>query len=563
MAIKFACPACGNDMIVLKLDKGKDAECPKCRIWSPVPDFTEPSEDHLNCRVRYRNSVLDLPPKEPPVKEATVHAPVDETLMTHPEADAGETGQNGVDDRSGAKDLVAFRELLMNATPHSFVANALVLVNIAVSIAMGISGANVVFPLLSDIIAWGGKYNYFIVNLGEWWRLVSAFFIHSGVVHLVIDMWFLWVLGNIAEKIFGNVSFFLLYVAGGLGGTIASFLANPLVVGAAASGPVLGTAGGLIAFLALGKVAVPPAYGRRIVRDIALLGIGSLVPVFFFSGMDVVVNLGGLSAGFAAGLALKRPLPAREDSGEAGRYALFSVASVTVVAALLFAGLSLRDPEEGALLYDAARAEAFLVKGRLDDAIAIIEKKPGILLLLENREIVEGLASEKKGDYGKAVTAFAEALRKNPDNPSIRMLLAGAYMDLKSYTDAINTLEVLVLEEPRNAVAYGNLAWAYYLSGDFDKCITLSNKALELDKSLLYARYNIAISMLRKKDVEGARVYYEGISVPGDAASTDARKGAISDLKDLVTSGVMKDEAREILKNVFGLTEREIDRKEL
>jgi rhomboid protease GluP len=476
--------------------------------------------------------------------------------------DSGEERLNRSLENNHRDQQVVFRDLLLNSTPRSFVTNGLVLVNVIVYIIIAVSSGNFMAPHLADFIAWGAKYNHMMIATNEWWRLLSAFFIHANLLHLVLDMWFLWVLGNLAEKMFGNIAFSLVYLAGGLGGTIASFLASPGMVSVTASGPVFGIAGGLVAFLVVGNVGIPGVYVRRIFRDLVIFGIASIVLGLVSAGIDIAVNLGGLCAGFASGLVLKRPLPMGEDDHPGKRYALFFAAGVLVIAVTLVTGVAIGKKGEGALIPDVAAVEELLGLDKIDEALALIDKKPAILRELPDKEIVQGLMFRKKGDYDDAIKTFLEIIRKNPNAPLLRMYLSQAYIDKKSYTDAIDTLRELTREVPDNAIAYGNLAWVYYLTDDFSTCITLSNKALELDKSLSYVRYNIALCTLRLDDTVKAREYYRNIPVLMDDDSKRTRNDAIEDLKDLVRKNIKKNEAEAVLEDVFGLTQREIDQAE-
>jgi rhomboid protease GluP len=142
------------------------------------------------------------------------------------------------------------------------------------------------------------------VQAGEWWRTLSAAFLHGGVDHLVGNMIMLFVLGMACEHAFGASQFLLLYVASALGGSLASLaLTDKPSVGA--SGAIFGLAGALIALFARHKQRLH-LRDARIGLVLALwagyqllLGFG-LMNEFVDNG----AHLGGLLAGALMGLVL-------------------------------------------------------------------------------------------------------------------------------------------------------------------------------------------------------------------------------------------------------------------
>jgi membrane associated rhomboid family serine protease/Tfp pilus assembly protein PilF/transcription elongation factor Elf1 len=559
MPEKFACPACGSENIILKLDKGKEAECRKCKIWSAIPEATSQTDEPLNCRVRLKNSVLDLPPK------------TDQGVPSDPE-----TGkeQDAAPEKRGYRELSpfekpqedepeAFRNLLKGAAQRTLVTRALLIANALVFILAVSSGADFFMPHLLDLIKFGGKYNYRILAQNEWWRLVTSFFIQGGIYHFGLNMWFLWTLGNIAERLFGNPAFFLIYAACGLCGSITSFLVSPNVVSTCASASVLGIAGGLVGYIVSGKTHIPKIYVRKIIQDLVLLCAASIALGFFIQVIDNAASLAGLAVGFASGFLLARSLPV--SGKEPGKYswAAFIAGCMIVVFIGVSGGLALYKDKNGKVVPDTPRVIELLSQRKIDQAIELVNEKPELLASVPNREFIDGLLYIRRGDTDHAVKSFSESMRKNPADISLRLYIAQVYIDSKLYARAIEVFREIIGVAPKDAIAHGNLGWVYYLEGDFHTCIALSEKALELDKSLSYVKYNIAICKLRLGDTHGAIEYYKGVKVSNSEESKSAREGAIEDLRDLIRKNVKKDEAELILKEVFGQGEYEKDQNDV
>ncbi|HSD60924.1 MAG TPA: rhomboid family intramembrane serine protease, partial [Burkholderiales bacterium] len=213
---------------------------------------------------------------------------------------------------------------------------ALVFANIGVWVATVLAGAHPLSPSGEMLIAWGANFAP-LTAAGEWWRLPAAAFLHSGVLHLALNMWALWDAGRLVERLYGSVSFLLIYLAAGVAGSFASALWHPEgVVSIGASGAVFGVLGALGAFLAVQKHSVP----RRVVlglRASVLTFMGyALLIGFLVPGIDNAAHLGGMAAGFVLGAILARPLTAPDR----GRMLALRFPAAAAAAALLTGALA-------------------------------------------------------------------------------------------------------------------------------------------------------------------------------------------------------------------------------
>lgn len=155
---------------------------------------------------------------------------------------------------------------------------------------------------------------------GEWWRLLTAAFLHGGLVHLGFNMLMLWWIGAPLEEAMGRGRFALLYVAAGLAGSAGALLLSPSAITVGASGAVFGLLGA--AFVLERQAGVT---GGPVMTIIVLnLAITFLVPRISIGG-----HLGGLAGGALAMLAMSR-----FGRGHAlyGRLGMIGVAGVLGVA---------------------------------------------------------------------------------------------------------------------------------------------------------------------------------------------------------------------------------------
>jgi membrane associated rhomboid family serine protease len=186
-----------------------------------------------------------------------------------------------------------------------FVTYALIAVNVAVwaaGVGLAVLGGNARGllgggALLSAGALWGPR-----VASGEWWRLVSSGFLHTGLLHLGLNMVALFVFGPPLERVIGRLRFAVLYITSLLAGSLGVMLLSPGTPTVGASGAIFGLLGALVvaqrsARLSLRSSGIIPLIVINLVFTVAVPGI------------SIGGHLGGLAGGFLAGsLLLNRRL---------------------------------------------------------------------------------------------------------------------------------------------------------------------------------------------------------------------------------------------------------------
>jgi len=130
----------------------------------------------------------------------------------------------------------------------------------------------------------------------EYYRFITAMFLHGGIIHLAFNMLVLSQLASQLEPYFGSAKFSVLYLGAGIGGGIASYLFNdPYTLSVGASGAIFGLMG---AYLVVAKRVYVNASSVW-----TLIGI-NLALGFALPGIDWHAHLGGLAAGVALAYAL-------------------------------------------------------------------------------------------------------------------------------------------------------------------------------------------------------------------------------------------------------------------
>lgn len=207
------------------------------------------------------------------------------------------------------------------------VTSVLVGLNALVFVAMTLSGVSFTTPELRQLVQWGADWGPLSLTTQPW-RILTSNYVHIGIIHIALNMWCLWNLGALAERIFDRWTYVLTYTACGIAGSIVSLWWHPATVGAGASGAIFGIAGALIAALRLGGLPVPPSAIKATLKSLLSfagynLFFGAVVP-----GISNAAHLGGLIAGLGLGAVLAPRLTAPPDERNSWRRLVFIMAGV-------------------------------------------------------------------------------------------------------------------------------------------------------------------------------------------------------------------------------------------
>ena len=206
----------------------------------------------------------------------------------------------------------------------------LVGINCAVFLAMLARGLSVLAPTPDQLMHWGANNAGSVLINGEWWRIVTAMFVHVGILHLATNMWCLWNLGLLAEPLMGSFGVLAVYILTGAAGNLLSVDMNWLFpirdggiyfpAGAGASGAVFGIAGALIVLLKSNRLPLPPLELKRLRKSVIYFAALNLIlglsisggNLFLHSGLNIdnMAHLGG----FACGLLFAAPMVPRIGS---------------------------------------------------------------------------------------------------------------------------------------------------------------------------------------------------------------------------------------------------------
>jgi rhomboid protease GluP len=324
------------------------------------------------------------------------------------------------------------------ATP---VTTAIIVLNALVFVAAVLSGVSITSPTPEQLWRWGADLGPLTLG-GQWWRVVTNVFLHVGLWHLAVNMWALWNLGMLAERIFGRWHYLYIYLFCGVCGSLASVAWHPWITSAGASGAIFGLAGALIVTFRFGRLPIPPEVIRPILRTLVIftvinIGFGAVAQF-----VDNSAHLGGFGGGLlAAAILIQSMFRGREALN---RRILAGVALVVMLALGYFA----------------------------------VQRRNGWIA-----HVQRGQDAIKEHRVDAAISEWKQAAASQPDNAAIHTLLGRAYLEAKQNDAAIAEFTRATQLDPENQSAWWGLALADHAAGRESEAEAAMKKAQQL-KSL-------------------------------------------------------------------------------
>lgn len=168
-----------------------------------------------------------------------------------------------------------------------------------------------------------GKSLYFLgmtgtiaVKSGRWWTLITAIYLHGGILHILFNLLWIRQIGPMVESLFGTARFIIIFTVAGMSGFFLSFLmGTQLTIGA--SGSIFGLLGALI-FYGRSRGGV---FGEIIYPQILTWAVVLFLFGFIFPSIDNFAHLGGFIGGYLTG----NLLGYQERKSETSRHRTFAV----------------------------------------------------------------------------------------------------------------------------------------------------------------------------------------------------------------------------------------------
>lgn len=205
----------------------------------------------------------------------------------------------------------------------------LMAINVVIFVITAVQAGSFTDPRSSQVFSDGALWGPFMAS-GEYWRLLTAGFLHFSLIHVAINMFSLYILGREVEITLGTARFVAIYVTSLLGGsTLVMLFGDPLAINAGASGAIFGLMGATLVVVLKAKI---PAAGF-----LGVIGL-NVVLSFTIPNISIWAHMGGLLFGAVSAIGIlygPELLPARSRSARNAATIGWLVVSGLMVAALV------------------------------------------------------------------------------------------------------------------------------------------------------------------------------------------------------------------------------------
>jgi rhomboid protease GluP len=374
---------------------------------------------------------------------------------------------------------------------------ALLGVNIAVFIVMAAAGVSLIDPDTQQVLRWGADYGPYTLN-GQYWRLITSMFIHFGIIHILGNMWCLWSLGRLAEKLLGPVSVLGTYLLTGVGASLLSLSWDPMRVSAGASGAIFGIAGALITTLYYGKHNLPKESVTRLLGYVVRFSLLNLL--FGLRGhVDNAAHLGGLVTGLLIGLFLARTFASPEEERSTQRRNILAVSALVLL--VLFV------PVVKAKQYavEFGKGQTAFHQKDYQAAIEHMQKYTSARPNDDYGHAILGASFQALGRLDDAVRDYERGLAINPDYHYIQVNLAEIYVWQNKPEKALPLFRKAMNKMSDDADAMYSYGKALVLTGDLVDAETALRKSIALDSKSIESHALLSVVLKTEGKTTEAR----------------------------------------------------------
>jgi rhomboid protease GluP len=348
------------------------------------------------------------------------------------------------------------------------------------------------------LLTWGADFGPLTLDR-EWWRLFTSMFLHGGLIHVGANMYCLWSLGPIVERVYGRSRYVIIYLLTGLGSSLASLAVHPTTISVGASGAIFGVVGALVFPFYRKRVLLPPPAMKAMLRSLGMfivvnLAIGSAIPV-----IDNSAHIGGLLVGFALGAILTQLAISGADLTTAFPKVAIGAA---LLLALGYAGVRHLHREQ------VLPGQAYLwlqtenVQRAIEAGKRAVSRDPQSALA----HLSLGEAYDSASQKQEAVKEYESAHRLAPEDGYAAGRLGVAYYAMDRVADAEPLLRQAVKEDPDDSISLETLGLAEAKQGKLDEALTTLQQAAQKNPKSAATQYAIGSVLMDQQQYHEAIV---------------------------------------------------------
>lgn len=192
---------------------------------------------------------------------------------------------------------IKFRRMSRSRNELPIVTIALIAINVLYFLLSAYLSGGMMNISNDVLVALGAKYNSGIAS-GQYYRLVTCMFLHGGIIHIATNMYTLYLIGPLVEKIYGRKKYLGIYFISGISSSLLSYLMSP-GISIGASGAIFGLFGACLIFASRMKKRIGKGFLSNIIQVIVI----NLIIGFTLPNIDNFAHIGGLLGGVVTGTA--------------------------------------------------------------------------------------------------------------------------------------------------------------------------------------------------------------------------------------------------------------------
>lgn len=183
------------------------------------------------------------------------------------------------------------------------ITSTLIIINVAAYLLTAFLSGNIEQMDIRALVGVGALFGPAVLIEGQWWRLVSAMFLHGGITHLLMNMVSLYVVGRGVELYFKTSSYLIIYFFSGILGAMVSLIVHPQSVGVGASGAIFGLFGALAGFFWAYRERIG-MQSKAFMKDFGVIIVINAIFGLAVPAVDMSAHIGGLITGLVGGFLL-------------------------------------------------------------------------------------------------------------------------------------------------------------------------------------------------------------------------------------------------------------------